>query len=167
MASLDIGKDFVCEWVRKKFPKATILDVGACDGKWKKLLPDYEMDAVEAWEPNCIAIAGMYRNVYHKPVEELEYGDYDLIIFGDVIEHMDVPTAQRVLEYAKGKCKDMVIAVPFEYPQDAIYGNPWEIHKQPDLTDEIFNERYPGFEVLHDTGERYCFYHKKGRRRRK
>lgn len=168
MPSLDIGKDIVCEWIRKNFkPDSAILDVGSCDGKWKKLLPEYEnMDAVDAWEPNCIQCEKLYRHTFHKDVAEFEYGEYDLIIFGDVIEHMDVPAAQKVLQYAADRCKDMVVAVPFEYPQGAIYGNPWEIHKQPDLTAEIFAERYPGFEVLHDTGERYCFYHKKQKKRR-
>lgn len=167
MPSLDIGKDAVCEYIRKKFKKAVILDVGACDGKWKKLLPEYTMDAVDAWEPNCIACAPFYRSTFHKDIADFQYEKYDLIIFGDVIEHMDVPTAQRVIEYAFPRCTDLIVAVPFLYPQDAIYGNPWEVHKQPDLTAEIFAERYPGLEVLHDTGENYCFYHKKKKRARK
>lgn len=162
MASYDLGKKEVCEWIHQNFPaNSTILDVGACDGKWRKLLPDYEiMDAVEAWEPNCIVCAPLYRNVFHKDISDFEYGNYDLIIFGDVIEHLSVQDAQNVLNYAAGKCKDMIVAVPFLYPQDAIYGNPWERHKQPDLTAELFAERYPGFAVLHDTGKNYCFYHK-------
>lgn len=169
MPSYDVGKPEVCAWIRKKFkPCVEILDVGACDGKWRSLLPEYEnMDAVEAWEPNCINIAPLYRTVFHKDIAEFEYGHYDLIIFGDVIEHMDVETAQRVLKYAAERCTDMIVAVPFLYPQGAIYGNPWEIHKQPDLTPEIFAERYPDFEVLHDTGENYCFYHKKKKRAKK
>ena len=163
MPSLDVGKDKVCEWIRENFkPDAQILDVGSCDGKWKRLLPEYKnMDAVDAWEPNCIQCEPLYRKTYHKDVAEFEYEKYDLIIFGDVIEHMDVPTAQQVLQYASTRCKDMIVAVPFQYPQGAIYGNPWEIHKQPDLTPAIFAERYPDLEVLHDTDERYCFYHKK------
>ena len=168
MPSLDVGKDFVCKWIRENFtPKAEILDVGSCDGKWTKLLPEYEnMDAVDAWEPNCIACRDIYRKTFHKDIAEFEYDHYDLIIFGDVIEHMDVQTAQKVLKTASAKCKDMIVAVPFQYPQGAIYGNPWEIHKQPDLTPEIMKERYPDLEVLHDPGNRYCFYHKKQKKRR-
>ena len=168
MPSLDIGKDLVCEWIRDNFPEEiSILDVGACDGKWKNLLPEYKnMDAVEAWEPNCITIEPLYRKVVHKDIVDFHYDAYDLIIFGDVIEHLEVPAAQRVLRYAATRCVDMIVAVPYQYPQDAIYGNPWEIHKQPDLTAEIFAERYPDLEVLYDTGERYCFYHKKQKKRR-
>lgn len=168
MPSLDIGKDVVVAWIRDNFkPDAQILDVGACDGKWSYLLPEFKnMDAVEAWEPNCIGIQDKYRAVFHKDIDGFEYDRYDLIIFGDVIEHLDVAPAQRVLAYAEQRCTDMIVAVPYLYPQDAIYGNPWERHKQPDLTAEIFAERYPGFEVLHDTGKNYCFYHKKQKRKR-
>lgn len=161
MASNDIGKDWVCAWIRANFPQdAKILDVGACDGKWKKLLPEYTMDAVEAFPPNCERIKTLYRVVYCADVAELEYDDYDLIIFGDVIEHMSVETAQKVLSYADKKCGDMIVAVPYLYKQGPLYGNPWEVHVQDDLTAENFAERYPKLAVLYDTRQNYCFYHR-------
>lgn len=161
MASHDFGKPEVCEWIRANFPEeSTILDVGACDGKMKSLLPEYaNMDAVEIWKPNADRLTG-YRKVICKDIEEFKYRRYDLIIFGDVIEHMEVEKAQKVLEYAKPRCKEIIVAVPYLYPQGEIYGNPYEKHLQPDLTAKIFNERYPGFEVLLDTGRNYCFYRK-------
>ena len=57
MSSYDYGKPEVCAWIRRHFPpETTILDVGACDGKWRRLLPEYpNMDAVEAFEPNLTA----------------------------------------------------------------------------------------------------------------
>ena len=161
MPSNDIGKDWVVDWIRKTFPTdSTILDVGACDGKWRKLLPEYTMDAVEIYEPNAESIRGLYRNVFCADVAVLQYENYDLIIFGDVIEHMAVETAQRVLNYADTHCKDMIVAVPYLFPQGPIYGNPWEIHVQDDLTAERFAERYPQLAVLYDTKQNYCFYHK-------
>ena len=166
MSSYYFGKDIVCAWIRKNFSAGTeILDVGACDGIWRQLLPEYTMDAVEIHGPNADRLHG-YRKVFRRDVDGLDYEHYDLIIFGDVIEHMDVPTAQKVLKYASERCKDMIVAVPFEYPQGELYGNPWERHLQADLTPKIFAERYPDLEVLHDTGARYCFYHKKQKKRR-
>lgn len=162
MASYDIGKDIVVEWIRDNFKNnVEILDVGACDGKWSKLLPEYTMDAVEIWKPYCKAIRPLYRNVFCRNISGFNYNYYDLIIFGDVIEHMTVETAKRVLEYAFDRCKDMIVAVPFLYPQGSVGGNPWQMHRQPDLTAELFAERYPMLEVLHDTGSNYCFYHKR------
>lgn len=168
MPSFDYGKVEIAAWIRENFPAdVSVLDVGACDGKWKRILPEYtNMDAVEIWPPNAQQIADKYHEVFCADIADLEYGKYDLIIFGDIIEHLDIETAQKVLKNAKTKCKDMIIAVPFLYPQGEIYGNPYELHKQPDITAEVFEERYPGFEVLLDTGLNYCFYHKKRRKKK-
>lgn len=161
MGSYNCGKPEVVAWIRENFGRdSTVLDVGAGDGKWKGLLPEFpNMDAVEIYEPNAKKLEG-YRKVYTADIRGFEYESYDLIIFGDVIEHLSVEDAQAVLEYAKPRCRDMVVAVPFLYPQGEMYGNPNEVHIQDDLTAELFEERYPGFEVLHDTPLNYCYYHK-------
>lgn len=160
MASYNIGKPQVCEWIRSNFsPDSTVLDVGACNGVWRSLLPEYTMDAVEIFLPNARGLKG-YRNVFLTNILGFEYDHYDLIIFGDVIEHLTPTDAQTVLDYARPRCKDMVVAVPWLYPQGELYGNPWEKHIQDDLTPELFNERYPGFAVLHNTDQNYCYFHK-------
>lgn len=163
MGSYDYGKQEVCAWIREHFPRdSKILDVGAGDGKWRYLLSDYyDMEAVEAYAPNADQIMGLYRCVYAADIYGFEYDYYDLIILGDVIEHMSVEHAQAVLDYAADHCRDMIIAVPFLYRQDAIYDNPYEVHIQDDLTREIFAERYKGLEVLLDAADDYCYYHKK------
>lgn len=165
MASYDYGKNVIKEWVERTFPKdAEILDVGACDGKYRRTLNDYpNMDAVEVFPPNAKAIQSMYREVFCENIVGLKLKKYDLIIFGDVIEHLTVEDAKKVLRYAKTRCKDMIVAVPFLYPQGPIYGNPYEEHLQPDLTHEIFMKRYPGFAVLYDTNKGYCYYHKRAK----
>ena len=161
MSSYDYGKPEICAWVRKHFPRSsTILDVGACDGKWRRLLPEYpNMDAVEAFEPNLQNLQG-YRDVFHADICNFSYSWYDLVILGDIVEHLSVEAAQNELEYARDRCRDMIVAVPFLYKQDAIYGNPYEVHIQDDLTPENFAERYPGFEVLLRARDNYCYYHK-------
>ena len=164
MGSYRFGKDEVCAWVRKYFPRdATILDVGACDGNWRRLLPEFpNMDAVEAYGPN-LQLLKDYRNVYHEDVRAFRYDRYDLIILGDIIEHLTVPEAQTVLSYAAERCRDMIVAVPFQYIQGALYGNPYEVHIQDDLTPEIFAQRYPELEILLDPGHNYCYYHKRSK----
>ena len=163
MSSYGYGKREVCGWVLSTFPgDAEILDVGACDGNWRRLLPEFpKMDAVEAFWPNALRLEG-YRQVFTADIRNFEYDWYDLIIFGDVIEHLTVKQAQKVLDYAKPRCKDMIIAVPFLYKQEEIYGNPYERHIQDDLTPEKFEQRYPGFEVLLRAADDYCYYHKGG-----
>ena len=165
MASKSDGKVDVCQWVRQNFPKdASCLDVGACDGVWHELLGNWlKMDAVEIFFPNVTnnRLADKYRNVLVGDIADIQYEHYDLVIFGDVIEHMTVEKAQAVLEYASGRCEDMIIAVPYLYQQDEIYGNKYEKHLQPDLTEELFLELYQNFEVLLKPNDSYCYWHKK------
>ena len=162
MSSYGKGKFETVVWAVENFPQgSTCLDVGACDGVWRKMLGEhFTMDAVEVFEPNARKLQG-YRSVFIMNVSDLKYEWYDLIIFGDVIEHMTIQEAQDVLKYAYMRCRDMVVAVPFKYKQGELYGNKYEVHIQDDLTDEIFNERYKGFEPL-VAFDNYCYYHKEG-----
>lgn len=146
MGSYDYGKAEVCEWVRNHIPNTEkVLDVGAGDGKWRGLLREYPMDAVEPFEPNARLLGNVYDHVFVNDVRGLEYGKYGLVIFGDVIEHMTAEEAQKVLKYAEEHATHVLIAVPWKYKQGAIYGNPYEVHIQDDLTPEIFSQRYPEF----------------------
>lgn len=163
MASYDYGKIEVVNYIYQNFtPGSTCLDVGACDGKWSALLGHYlTMDAVEIFAPNIIEhrLKSKYRRVWECDIYNFKYDHYDLIIFGDVLEHMTVERAQAVLEYARPRCCDLIIGVPFLYQQDAIYGNEYERHIQDDLTPEIFEGRYPGYELLIQPRGDYAYYH--------
>ena len=163
MASYDYGKDKIIEWIRRNFSQGeTCLDVGACDGKWADLLQGYlKIDACEIFAPNIWGhnLEHKYRKVYNCDIADLTYRHYDLIIFGDVIEHMTVPRAQQALAYARPRCKDLIVGVPWLYAQGAIYGNKYEIHLQDDLTPELFEERYPELKLLYNTGHKYAYYH--------
>lgn len=163
MASYNFGKVEVLDWIFRNFKEGeSCLDVGACDGKWADLLNDYlVMDACEIFAPNIWRnnLTEKYREIFGGDIADYNYKWYDLVIFGDVIEHMSITKAQNVIEYAKSHCRDMVIAVPYMYPQGILYGNPYEVHVQADLTDAVFNERYPGFELIWSDGH-YGYYHR-------
>ena len=149
MSSYKYGKPEVKWLIAKEIGKgAECLDVGACDGEYFNLLGDLlTMDAVEVWEPNIerYDLTHKYRMVYHDDIRGLKYGDYDVIIFGDVIEHMTVDEARECIEYAKNHSSMVIVAVPYRFKQDAIYGNPYEVHIQDDLTEDLFMQRYEGF----------------------
>ena len=163
MASYDTGKDRMVEWIRTQYREgATCLDVGACDGKWADLLGGYlKMDACEVWEPNAKYLEGKYEHVFIENIVNLKYDHYDLVIFGDVLEHMPVRDAQRVLAYADAHSTDYIVGLPFNYYQGAIYGNPFERHLQPDLTPEIVAARYPQLEELLRAAHDYAYYHRR------
>jgi hypothetical protein len=161
MASYDEGKEEAIKWICANFSKgSTCLDVGACDGKWSDLLGDYLiMDAVEIWGPYIkkFKIHDKYRAVFQCQIQHFQYKHYDLVIFGDVLEHMSAADARRVIEYAWSRCKDMVIAVPYEYKQGAKNNNPYERHLQDDLTPELFEKRFPGFRPIYQS-QQYAYY---------
>ena len=164
MPSLDTGKTELVAWIKERFPNGgTALDVGACDGKYFGLLGDYfTMDAVEVWEPNFNQLQNVgYREVYFGDASKFEYDHYDLVIFGDVLEHMPVKNAQHCLDYADKHSEDYVVGLPFLYYQGAIYGNPFERHIQPDLTPEVVAERYPQLELIFEAAYNYAYYHRR------
>lgn len=151
MASYNYGKQELKFLLSQILPKgSTCLDVGACDGAYYELLKDlYILDGVEVWKPNIerYRLGEKYRKLFPVDIRSLNYGNYDLVIFGDIIEHLTIEEAQKVLDYAKEHSRYIVVAVPYMFKQGAIYGNPYEEHLQPDLTNEVFLERYTGFEL--------------------
>ena len=165
MSSLNIGKRQMIEWICKNFSKgSTCLDVGACDGKWADLLRGYlVVDGVEIFEPNIVKhnLATKYRHIYNADIRDFKYfeNEYDLIIFGDVLEHMTVEDAQKVLRYALPRCRDLIVAVPYQWTNRANYGNQYEFHIQDDLTPELVKERYPELKPFL-IFERYGYYTK-------
>lgn len=157
-------KEDIKNWVIKNFkPDSTILDVGAGSGTYSKLLGKFfpNIDAVEIYGPNITDynLFSLYRFVSNRSIVGLEYPFYDLIIFGDVIEHLSVEDAQKVLEYASERCHDLIVAVPYSYKQEG-NENEHEHHIQSDLTQENVLERYPVLKPLF-IDKRYGYYIKK------
>lgn len=160
--SYSFFKNDIKEYLEKKYTEnARILDVGAGSGTYYNLLSDYFkiIDAVEIFWPNIVdnKLEDKYNKVYNADIVNFEYDFYDIIIFGDIIEHLSIEDADKVLKYAKDRCREMIVAVPYQYPQGEEYGNIYEIHKQDDLTPQIMYERYPYLELLYGNSE-YGYY---------
>ena len=170
MGSINFGKAEVVLMILNNVSRnKVILDVGACDGKWHKLLGAYyQMDAVEIFTPSIMdyGLESKYRYVFNCDIKDYKYGrkndvvnqKYGCVVFGDVIEHMEVKDAQKTLEFAKKHADLVVVGVPYLWPQGKCYGNAWEEHIQDDLTHELFMERYPGFKLLMKQ-ENYGWYY--------
>ncbi len=145
-ATYDWGGLAVQGWVYSHLDlDAQILDVGAGWGKYRDLLPDYEnMDAVEIWDPyvESESLAARYRQVYTMDVADMHphlMGIYDVVIFGNVLEHLKQQDAFDVLD----RCFQALVIVPFLFEQGEEQGNPYEAHLQPDLTMDVMERRYP------------------------
>lgn len=158
-------KEDVAKYLKDKYTKdATVLDVGAGSGTYYNYLCDYfkNISAVEVFEPNIkdFDLPSKYKKVYNVDIKDFEYEHYDIIIFGDILEHLNVEDAQKVLEYALDRCEELIVAVPYLYEQGICHDNVYEIHLQPDLTKEIMEERYPYLKLLYSNDE-YGYYIKK------
>ena len=158
-------KKEVTQYLKDKFPTtATVLDVGAGCGTYYEYLGNYfeNMEAVEVFEPNIknFNLEDKYKKVYNINITDFKYDYYDIIIFGDILEHLDTTEAQQVLNYALDRCKEVIVAVPYLYPQGIEEDNIYEIHKQDDLTNEIMLERYPRLKLLYGDWA-YGYYVKK------
>jgi len=120
---------------------------------------------VEIFKPNAAKILDLYDEFFVGSISHYSYGYYyyDIVILGDVIEHMEVAAAQYVIDYACSNAKaDVIVGVPYKYKQGPIYGNPWERHIQDDLTPELMAERYPRLELMFEAAPDYAYYHKIG-----
>lgn len=114
-----------------------VLDVGAGSGFWgkwiKRRLPAARVVAIEVWRPYI-------KNNHLKQVyDEVWEGDlrsfpfyrerWDMVIFGDVIEHLQKPEAFAVLEKAAGHSQHLLINTPIGHmKQGALDGNMHEVH---------------------------------------
>ena len=144
------GKPETLEWVKNNNIK-TVLDVGSGMGTYSILLKDLlldRIDSVEIWEPYIeqFDLRSKYSNVYNTDIREFENFDYDLVIFGDVLEHMTKSEAIDVWEKARASAKHAIISIPIVFmPQDGHdHGNPYETHVKDDWTAKEVLDAFPG-----------------------
>lgn len=144
------------------WPRTTeFLDVGAGAGIYadtlRKTFPN--IDAVEVWAPYIeqFELRKKYRHVICADVQELAtvfFADR-VVIMGDVFEHLTVEDAQALLtRIQQAGAKRVIIVVPYMYeqgpdhPDVVALGNKYEVHHQPDLTHDVFMQRYPSMGLL-------------------
>jgi hypothetical protein len=149
----------VRELVTMKYPPETrIIDVGAGQGKYRILLPEYEeVNAVEVFEQYVEQnrLRDIYRHVYVCDVVDfINYSHFAdrvqdaVVIMGDVLEHLTREDAQVVVKQFCEYAAELIVVVPYEYPQDEEDGNVHQRHLQDDLTVEIMAKHYPELTLL-------------------
>ncbi len=129
---------------------SSVLDVGCGFGLWGFLCREYldvmqgqvqpaqwriRIDGIELFEPYIQDHQrALYSSIQIGDIRELaaEAGHYDLIIAGDVIEHLEKDEGERVIAQLQAKArKALLINIPigegWEHPEQ--YGNPGELHR--------------------------------------
>ena len=139
------------DYILDKYGRSVkILDIGAGAGAYYDMLSAEgynNLDCVEAFENYIVdyKLKEKYKNVILGDVTKLDidFDKYDLIILGDVLEHIQLEDAKVLLN--KMKRSNVLIGVPFNSPQGIHFDNTFEIHLQEDLTFVNFFERFENY----------------------
>jgi 2-polyprenyl-3-methyl-5-hydroxy-6-metoxy-1,4-benzoquinol methylase len=145
------NKQWAIRRIAELQPK-TILDVGAGAGTYCTLIKQYidphiNITGIEAWEPNIqkYRLLEKYNRIILKDVREHKEFNYDLVIFGDVLEHMTKEESINLWNNCISQCKCAMISIPIiHYPQEEIEGNPYEVHVKDDWTPIEVLESFKG-----------------------
>jgi hypothetical protein len=145
-------EDFKFHLIANIDKNCKFLDVGAGSGSYGLLLKTYfeNIDALEIFSDYVyeFELHEVYKNVYVSDIMDFNIKKYDYFIFGDIIEHLSIEDATNLLNYVNMRKQKCMVAIPFEMEQGEEHGNIHETHLQPDLTNEIFIERYPFMKLL-------------------
>lgn len=98
------------------------LDVGAGSGKYGKMLSDWDLDyRMDAVEPDLeyakeYKLHEIYNHLYLDTIQSFIYGypTYctNVVIFGDVLEHLPKSTGIDVLEHFIYRCNYIIVVTP-------------------------------------------------------
>nr|WTC12550.1 class I SAM-dependent methyltransferase [Streptomyces anthocyanicus] len=148
------GKDWSLSWFKYHLPN-TVTDVGPGEGTYAKLFrPVHEgvwWTGIEAHRPyiqrfklKSTKTRRMYDEIHIEDVRESEDHLFhrDLVIFGDVLEHVERDDAVVLLErtVAVGAWNILVSVPIVDSPQGEVDGNPHEAHLhqwEPDDMDAV------------------------------
>jgi predicted rRNA methylase YqxC with S4 and FtsJ domains len=151
-SSTSFFKKETITYIVKNFPNdCKILDVGAGIGTYSDLLKPRgykHIDAIEVFQPYIeqYDLKSKYENVYNDDItkSDIDFNKYDLVIFGDIIEHLSEEDALSVLNKIKSQTS-VIVAVPFDAPQGEHFGNVHETHLQDKLTFDHFIKTYTNY----------------------
>lgn len=144
-----------------------ILDIGAGIGTYSTLLRDmgYSMDCMEVWLPYVVEykLNELYDNVIIGNVMTYDISNYDVIIMGDILEHLSVQESLLLMNIIERNKQLCLVAVPYQMEQGEYYGNKYEIHKQSDLTNGVMLSRYKNLNLLFKSDcYQYGYYVNRG-----
>lgn len=152
-ASAEEGRDVMRGWVDAQHPHS-LLDIGAGCGTyaqwWRYRAPRPYLIGVEIWRPYLreFRLDELYDHVIVRDIREMplpEWPRTDVVILGDVLEHMTAPDAIRVWNLACASARKAVyLSIPIVHsPQGAVHDNPYEEHVDDHWTHERVMDSFP------------------------
>jgi 2-polyprenyl-3-methyl-5-hydroxy-6-metoxy-1,4-benzoquinol methylase len=146
--SADENKLWVSSLIKEINP-FSVLDIGAGSGTYGKICKNLnvsKIDCVEVWKPYIeeFSLNNIYENIFIEDVRNFNNFNYDLIIFGDVLEHMTKEEALNVYKKSLSSSKFVIFSMPIiNYPQGHEHGNPYEEHVVDDWNHEDIMSFFP------------------------
>lgn len=166
--SADEGKLYARAQLLRLGPK-TVLDVGAGAGTYGKMVRSAlsvdVLDAVEIHPPyiDRFNLTEIYDHVCVEDIKDFAARltwTYDMIIMGDVVEHLEIDDAIPIVNRLKQFCRYMLVSLPIVvWEQGAEEGNEHEAHLHH-WTHEEFKEHFPPMRAW--TGDHIGVYVVKG-----
>lgn len=150
------GKELVKEFCIKNNIQ-TVLDIGPGEGTYYYALQGVEitrLDAIEVWGPylDIYDLRSKYNNIMLADVYYFNWSlltSYDMIILGDVVEHLDEVQGPRVIARAVENAKYVVVSLPiYGYAQG--FGNDGNRHEAHlvQYSDASIREILKDYEIL-------------------
>ena len=128
-----------------------VVDVGPGVGTYAKLLAGpavRRMTGLEVWEPyvRTYRLHDYYDEIILGDVREVPIPAADVVILGDVAEHMTAGEARDVWRRcAEAARRAVYLSIPIvHYPQHPIEGNPYEVHVVEDWSHEKVLAQFAG-----------------------
>lgn len=140
------GKAWAVEWLWSYGGSVrTVLDVGAGAGTWLDAVKPWFLHsrwtAVEVHEPyvDRFSLTDRYDEVVVGDARTVPFRPHDVVILGDILEHLPILEALELLAKARDAARVCVVAsIPLgEYPQGEWQGNPHEAHLATWTDDDV------------------------------
>lgn len=139
------------KWLVGQITPKSVVDIGPGAGKYGTLLrevsPDTTTTAVEIWEPyvHTYGLSSVYDRVVVADAREFDDYNVDLVILGDVLEHMTRAEALTLWDKVRSQAKAALISMPIiHFPQGCEHGNPYETHVEDNWTHEEIMASFDG-----------------------
>lgn len=157
--STQTGKQESMAWINRHLSRdAKILDVGFGCAIYARLLRKQgynNIDGVDVYERGIkeLKLDKYYNNIFISNILNFDFEFYDLIILGDVLEHLPLEKARALLEcwIRDGKTNNLLISIPYNLKQAGTRDNPHEEHLQPEITPDYMKHHYPYLKLLYSA----------------